>query len=349
MKKQYDVFKICLFISVLFLCWSCSRLMKKVKDPGDGKIIGNNIAIIYSSHYQINLGGLEKLHPFDIHKYAKIYKELAHKNVIKSEHIYVPDIISRENIQRVHSNEFLNSLKKSYNVAVYLEAPIIAKLPVKIVENGVLKPFQYAVGGTLLASRLALQFGIGINIGGGFHHAKPDKGEGFCVFADIPIAVKTLKAEKKVKKILIIDLDVHQGNGTVVCLADDKDVFTFSMHQKDIYPVPKEKSSLDIGLERGTDDTEYHNILHSHLNELFKHSDPDIVYLIAGCDTLAGDELGSLQMTENGIIERDTMVIDACYKRNIPVVMTLGGGYSKNAWKVQFNSICHIIQTFSQK
>ena len=171
---------------------------------------------------------------------------------------------------------------------------------------------------------------------------------GFCIFADMPIAIRVLQAEGKIKHALVIDLDVHQGNGTAVCLADDNTTFTFSMHQGNIYPRPKEKSDLDVELASGTDDKTFLAILAKHLDKIIKVAKPDIVFLQAGCDTLDGDPLASLKMSAKGISKRDMMVIDACVKHKIPVIMTLGGGYSPTAWQVQFKSIRDIINKYGK-
>jgi histone deacetylase 11 len=231
-------------------------------------------------------------------------------------------------------------------VGRYLEAPLLSKMPAFMMDAGILRPFRYATGGTLLAARLALEHGIAINLGGGYHHAKPDQGEGFCVYADMPIAVRTLQAEGLSRRTLIVDLDVHQGNGTAVCLGGDPNVFLFDMHQGDIYPVPKETCTLDVELQRGTDDAEYLRLLGSHLPGVFERSRPDLVFLQSGVDTLAGDPLAHLAMTQDGIVQRDAMVIDECVRRGVPVVMVLGGGYSPGAWSAQFASIRRTIETY---
>ena len=323
-----------------------SQAMRQVCQPRDGKPLNMRVAVVYSQHYQISLAGLECLHPFDIHKYARIYKGLVEDGVFKPEDVYVPEPISESAILRVHTQEFLNSLKSPRTVATFLEAGVVGILPAKMVNRGVLRPFRYATGGTMLAARQALKYGIGINIGGGYHHAKPDRGEGFSIYADIPISIRTLQAEGKIKTALVVDLDVHQGNGTAICLANDSTTFTFSMHQGDIYPIPKETSDLDIELEAETGDETFLRTLSNQLPYLFERARPDIVFLQAGCDTLAGDPLASLKMTEQGIVERDAMVIDMCARQGIPVVMTLGGGYSHNAWHVQYLSIRNIIETY---
>jgi len=303
------------------------------------------VAIVYSRHYQIDLGGLEKLHPFDIHKYRRIYMQLVEDGLVRPEEVYVPEAIPWEMIRLVHSQAFVDGLESPRTVATYLEAPTVGALPSGVVRRGVIEPFRCAAGGTLLAARQAPGCGIAVNLGGGFHHARPEAGEGFCIFADIPIAIRVLQAEGRIRRALVIDLDVHQGNGTAECLAEDPTTFTFSMHQGDIYPIPKARSDLDVELRAGVGDDEFLGLLRRRLADLFAAARPDIVFYVAGCDTLAGDPLASLIMTEQGIVRRDAMVIDACVERSVPVVMTLGGGYSTDAWRAQYASIRRIIET----
>ena len=308
--------------------------------------MNDKVAIVYSKHYQINVGGLEKLHSFDIHKYAKIYLALNTNGLLRPEDVFVPEAVTKEQILLVHTPEFLESLKDSKTVARYLEAPIIAAAPAGLVDAAVLNAFRYATGGTILAGRLALKHGIAINLAGGYHHAKPDAGEGFNIYADMAIAIRALQKEGLIKRALIVDLDVHQGNGSALIFAGDNGVFTFSMHEGDIYPIPKEKSDLDVELDAGTGDREYLRLLAKHLPKVIAAARPDIVFLQAGCDTLAGDPLARLKMSAEGIVRRDAMVIDRCVSEGIPVVMCLGGGYSEQAWLVQYDSIRRTIKKY---
>jgi len=303
-------------------------------------------AIVYSEHYAIALAGLESLHSFDIHKYKKIYERLIADGLLEAGDAFEPGEISREELLRVHTPKYLQRLKSSAAVAEFLEFAPLAALPSKLLDSGVLLPFRYATAGTLLAAREALDCGIAVNLGGGYHHAMPESGEGFCVYADIPVAIAALRAEqgKKLGKVLVIDLDVHQGNGTAVCMAGDANTFTFSMHQGDIYPIPKATSNLDVELPAGTTDEAYLAKLSKHLPGLTQPDDPDLVFYVAGCDTLGSDPLAGLKMTQGGIIRRDAMVVDACVRRRIPVVMVLGGGYSPNAWAAQYASVRRIIE-----
>lgn len=301
--------------------------------------------VVYSPGYLINLGGLEKLHPFDIRKYEKIHNQLLEDGVLTDEQTHKPASISNEDFLLVHSDKYLQSLNSRANIARYLEANTLVFAPVSL-DKAVLEPFRRASGGTVLASRLALEHGLAVNIGGGYHHAKPHTGEGFCVYADVPIAIRKLQAEKLIQTAVVVDVDVHQGNGTAVCLAGDDTTFTFSMHQGDIYPIPKENSDHDVELPAGMGDAAYNDLLQRELAKVLDKANADICFIVGGCDTLAGDPLASLEMTHEGIVQRDQIIVDACVERNIPVVLTLSGGYSEGAWRSQYLSIKNLIEKF---
>lgn len=319
---------------------------RAVKQPRLGRPLGGRVAVVFSERYQIDLPGVQWVHPFDTRKYAKIYLKLSTDGVLRPETVFVPPEATLAEIRRAHTDQYLASLGSPAAVARYLEAKPAKVLPAKIVDTGILRAHRYAAGGTVLAGRLALQYGIAINLGGGFHHAKPHTGEGFCVYNDIAMAIRALQDEGRIARALVVDLDVHQGNGTAECFAGEEPVFTFSMHQGNIYPIPKSKSDLDIELEPGTDDAAFLAILGENLPNVIKRARPDIVFLQAGCDTLSGDPLAGLAMTEDGIVERDAVVVDACFRRGIPIVMTLGGGYTPQAWAVQYASVRNLIETY---
>jgi acetoin utilization deacetylase AcuC-like enzyme len=184
-----------------------------------------------------------------------------------------------------------------------------------------------SVGGTLAAMNHALQYGYGINLAGGTHHAFADRGEGFCVFNDLAIASRKALLERRAKKILIVDLDVHQGNGTAKIFEDEPDVFTLSVHGERNYPFVKEKSDLDIGLPDGTTDEGYLEMLEQHLPKLFASFEPDLVFLQGGVDVLAEDRYGRMKLTKKGVAARDSLVYNLCFENSIPLVYTMGGGY----------------------
>ena len=304
------------------------------------------VPIVYSPKYKINVYGMEKLHPFDIAKYNKIFNGLKKDGLATKENVIVPEEVTREQLLLVHSEKYLESLKTTKNVARYLEAPVLNIIPDKKLDNMLVSRFRKAAGGTIEAARQALKSPkkMAFNLGGGFHHAKPEKGEGFCIIADVPIAIRVLQKEKLIKRALIIDTDIHQGNGTIACLPNDPTTYTFSMHEGAIYPHPKEKGDEDVELGGGITDAQYLEILQEKLDQLFVKSQPDIVFHVAGCDSLKGDPLASGKMTHEGIAKRDAMVLAACKKHNVPYVMALSGGYSKDAWKAQYKSIREILK-----
>lgn len=297
------------------------------------------IPVVYSSKSTISLFGLEKMHPFDIKKYDKIYKGLLEAGFVLEESTFLPESLTESDLLLVHTAQYLENLKDKKLVAAYLEAPVIARIPGIDIKKNVVQPFITSSGGTVSAARLALKGGAAINIGGGYHHAMPDSGEGFCIIADVPIAIRKLQAEGVIKRALVVDTDIHQGNGTIVCLRNDSETYTFSMHELDIYPWPKQEGDLDITVPEGVGDREFNQLFSRFLPRVFIESKPDIVFHVSGCDSLAGDPLANGKMTAEGIATRDLMLYQYCKKHKIPYVMTLAGGYSKNAWKVQMESI----------
>ena len=318
---------------------------RQTKEPRAGRVMNQMVAIVYSQSYHIDLGGFEKLHPHP-QKYGNLYLALQTDGFVRPQDIFVPPEATGEQILLVHSEAFLESLKTSKNIARYLEVPALAAVPHACLEGGLLKSFRRQVGGTIHAARLALKHGIGVNLGGGWHHAKRDAGEGFCIYNDLAIAIRVLKKEGHIRRAMVIDLDVHQGNGTAEIFDGDETAYTFSIHQGNIYPVPKSTSDWDIELQGGTDDETYLASLSNALPKLFAAAKPDIVFLQGGADVLAGDPLASFQMTPAGLVKRDAMVIDACVKRGVPIVTTLGGGYQQDSWKAQYASLKRTLKKY---
>jgi histone deacetylase 11 len=337
---------LCVLATHLLMSCIAPQSFRAAKTPRDGRAMNDRVAVVYSANYQIDLGGGERLHPFDIHKYAKIYLQLNLDGLLRPDDVFVPEEISTADLLRVHTPEYLDSLRSSTAVGRHLEAPFVAVLPAPVLDYGLLRPFRYATGGTVLAARLALARGIAVNLGGGYHHAKPASGGGFCLYADMPVAIRTLQAEGLIRRALVVDLDVHQGNGTAVCFAGDPSVFTFDMHQGNIYPFPKEQCSLDVELPAGMNDERYLKTLRDRLPAVLAEARPDIVFLQGGVDVLLGDPLAALAMSQEGVVARDATVIDACVQRKIPIVMVLGGGYCPEAWAAQYASIRRTILTY---
>jgi histone deacetylase 11 len=323
------------------------RSFKQVETSRTGRPLNQRVCVVYSSRYQIKLGGFERLHPFDINKYAKIYQQLQTDGYLRPEDVYVPEKIERRNLLTVHTEEYLHELAHDREaLSEYLEFGPALLIAPRFVDRTVTQAFQYATGGTLLAARLALDHGIGVNIGGGYHHAGPESGGGFCIYADMPIAIRCLQRDGLIEQALVVDVDAHQGDGTADAFDGYDSVFTFSMHQYGIYPYDSGDSDLDIGLDAGFGDGRFLEILESNLPSVIDRSDPDIIFLQAGVDTLKDDPLSDLAMTEEGVIRRDSYVIDQAVSRGIPIVICLGGGYSKHAWRAQYRSIKTIIDRY---
>jgi acetoin utilization deacetylase AcuC-like enzyme len=187
-----------------------------------------------------------------------------------------------------------------------------------------------SVGATIAAANVALEDGVAANLAGGTHHSFADRGEGFCVFNDVAVATRVLQRDSHARRIAIVDLDVHQGNGTASIFAGDDSVFTFSMHGEKNFPFKKEISDLDVALADGTGDDEYLSLLRGHLDAVLNRHQPDFVFYLAGADPYEGDRLGRLKMTIDGLRERDEIVLGACGKAGLPVAVTMSGGYAND-------------------
>ena len=270
---------------------------------------------------------------FPIRKFGALAKHLLENNVVKKFHI--PKECSFETLKTSHSIEYINHIK---NKTLDLKAQKKIGFPIN---DSVVKRSFVATGGTVLASKLALDSKLACNTAGGSHHATFDFGAGYCVFNDVAVAANYLKNKGYAKKILIIDLDVHQGNGNSEIFKNDKDVITFSMHCASNYPAKKSKSDIDIELKDHMEDEEYLNILHKNLKVLNKDR-YDFIFYVAGVDVHFEDRLGKLKISDDGINKRDQIVIENFYSRNIPLCGVLGGGYNKSFEKlIELHSMLH--------
>ncbi len=305
--------------------------------------------IIYSDKYDISLGGLEKLHPFDAAKYGKVYKYLLKNTKLKKSHFLIPKIIKERDLLKIHSKKYLNSLKSSSNISKIAEIGILSYLPLTFLKNNILLPMKYATGGTVLGAKKALQEGWSINLSGGYHHAKSTSGSGFCFFADIPLAVVNILEKHKDYKILIVDLDAHQGNGLEASLKDYKNSYILDMYNKDIYPKDdKEKKYIDYHypLNSYVGDEEYINLLKIGLEKALLEVKPDLIIYNAGTDIYEKDPLGNLFISKKGIKKRDEIVFEKALKRKIPILMVLSGGYTKESYQIIGESIKNILEKF---
>jgi acetoin utilization deacetylase AcuC-like enzyme len=262
-------------------------------------------------------------HPFPMSKYPLLKAQLLSEGIIAPQDLIQPEPLDQQTLCVVHTPEYLAKLQSSG-----LSAQETRRLGMPWSDELWLRS-KVAAAGTLLAARTALQEGMAANLAGGTHHAFADHGEGFCVINDVAIAVCQLRNEGLIDRAAIIDLDVHQGNGTAAILESVEDVFTFSMHGDRNYPLAKMRSNLDVPLDNGVGDQEYLDALDRHLPTVMDHSAAEIAFYVAGVDVAAGDRYGKLALSDEGIRQRDRMVIAAARQRGIPLVIVLAGGYAQ--------------------
>ena len=270
---------------------------------------------------------------FPIKKFGALAEYLLKEGVVKK--FYIPEECSIETMKTSHSFEYINHIK---NKTLDIKAQKKIGFPIN---DSVVRRSFVATGGTVLTSKLALDSKLACNTAGGSHHATFDYGAGYCVFNDVAVAANYLKNRDYAKKILIVDLDVHQGNGNSEIFKNDKNVLTFSMHCASNYPAKKSISDIDIELEDHMEDEEYLNILYKNLKDLNKNK-YDFVFYIAGVDVHHEDRLGKLKISDDGINKRDKIVIENFYSKNIPLCGVLGGGYNKSFEKlIELHSMLH--------
>jgi len=276
--------------------------------------------LVYSDNYDLHFGE----HVFPTRKYKLIHRRLQEIGVARAGDFLAPSPITRDQLLLVHSAEWVNKLESgtlTYHEVVKLEVPYSRQM---------VDAVMLQCGGTLLASRRALEGqNVCINIGGGFHHAFAGHGEGFCALNDIAVAVRVLQAERRIERAMVIDLDVHQGNGTASIFSGDGNVFTLSLHQFDNYPFEKPPSTLDVHLADHTGDAEYLEKLHETLIPAVEEHKPELAIYVAGTDPYLEDQLGGLALTKAGMKRRDRFVFETCRGANVPVAAVLAGGYAR--------------------
>jgi acetoin utilization deacetylase AcuC-like enzyme len=261
-------------------------------------------------------------HRFPMLKYELIPEQLIYEGTCRSDNFFCPGLLDERWILGVHTAGYWENLK-----TLKVSPKMIRRIGFPLSEALVRREITIARG-TMECCHFAMTDGISLNVAGGTHHAYPDKGEGFCLLNDVGIGAHYLLVTGKARRILLIDLDVHQGNGSAVMFQNEPRVFTFSMHGRDNYPLHKEVSDLDIPLETGTSDEEYLNLLYKTLPTLFAKHQPDFAFFVAGVDILATDKLGHLAVSRNGCRNRDQFVFETCQRAGVPLVVAMGGGYS---------------------
>ena len=261
-------------------------------------------------------------HAFPMRKFVCLRDILLREGLVRAEDIVAPAEAPWELLRRAHSEDYLSKLRDGT-----LDAGEVRRLGLPW-SPALVRRSRRATMGTLMAARAALADGISANLAGGTHHACHDHGEGYCVINDVVVAIRALAAEGMAQRALVVDLDVHHGNGNAELLAGDAGAFTFSMHGERNYPLRKPPSDLDVGLADGTGDEAYLEALRSHLPVAFARSRPDIVFYLAGVDVVAGDRFGRLALTRAGLAARDRYVLEQVRAHGVPVVLVLAGGYA---------------------
>lgn len=280
-----------------------------------------SLPIVYHPNY---VTPLPDGHRFPMPKFKRIYELLLADEIATPENTFTPDIPSLNTLQLIHTPDYVNA---------YLTGTLDDKAQRRIGlpwSKGLVTRTCTAVGGTILTAKLALEYGIACNTAGGTHHAFPSYGSGFCIFNDLAIAARTLQQQGEIEQVLILDLDVHQGDGTAWIFQQDPSVFTFSMHCEANFPHRKQKSDLDVPLPIGLDDEGYLQVLAHYLPDLLAQVKPDLVLYDAGVDIHAQDRLGKLALSNEGIYRREMAVLGTCVAKGYPVACVIGGGYASD-------------------
>ena len=296
--------------------------------------------LIYSDAYDLSLGA----HVFPSQKYRLIAQALQAESIAAPTDFVAPQPASDEDVLLVHSRAWVRKLRTGH-----LSPTERARLEIPFSEP-TRDAFWLSAGGSIEAGRRALADGFAQSLGGGFHHAFPDHGEGFCMIHDVAIAIRRLQADRAIATALVVDTDVHQGNGTAAIFRGDRSVFTLSIHQENNYPYPKPPSTIDIGLPDGTGDEDYLALLEEHLVQALRDFRPDILFYVGGADPYREDQLGGLALTIDGLQRRDALVFEEARRRGVPIASTLAGGYAvrvEDTVRIHINTILAARACFS--
>jgi histone deacetylase 11 len=307
------------------------------------------VPLVYSPRYNITAFGLERLHPFDGAKYRRIHDWLIRQGLHKPGDFRAPRICSQADLLRLHRPEYLHSLQDRRVLARILEVPIVARLPRCLIAWRVLRPMRWATGGTLLACRLALEKGLAVNLGGGYHHASGSRGGGFCVFADAPLALLTLHQEDRIKSALVVDTDAHQGDGTADALRPWPWAHILDFYEEDLFPGLKVQEDRRVPLPSGLAGAEYLDTLRDQVPAALDQFRPDFVLYNAGSDVLRTDPLARLLLTPDELVERDLYVVTEVRSRGVPLAMVLSGGYGPDSWMAHARSLEAILARFDKE
>lgn len=325
--------------------------IKKTKkvNYNDSVTYQGKLKFVYSPQYNISILGMENFHPFDTKKYGKVYQYLIKAHHIPKDSFFIPKKVTEETLETVHTSTYLQSLRKSATIAHVAEMPILKSLPNGVLQKGILDPMRYATQGTIDGCKLALKHKTVINLSGGYHHAKKGNGEGFCFFADINLGIEELRKTNPDIKVMIVDLDAHQGNGHEEIVQNDSLVYIFDMYNGSIYPhddAVKHAIDKDIPLASQTNDEKYLALLKSNFKQAISKFKPDFIIYNAGTDIYENDPLGDLKISTEGIIQRDAFMFGQALAHDIPLLMVLSGGYTKESATIISKSITNLLTTF---
>ena len=297
--------------------------------------------VVYHPRYDLDLG----THVFPSQKFKMVHDALLEEGLAEPGDFLMPEPAADEDVLRVHTPAYVQKLQTD---SLTLSERMKLEIPVS---EATVQAFWLAAGGSILAGGQALQDGFAANLSGGFHHAYPGHGEGFCMLHDVAIAIRALQARGAIRTAMTVDTDVHHGNGTAAIFANDASVYTLSIHQENNYPMPKPPSDQDIGLEDGTRDAEYLDALDEGLIHSLKTMTPDLIFYVGGADPYREDQLGGLALTLDGLQKRDRLVFEHARRRGIPVASTMAGGYARrvaDTVRIHVNTIAAARDVMSQ-
>lgn len=305
---------------------------------------GPSPVFVYSERYLFLLPpGEENIHSFDGAKYQRTLELLAQRGLSLDGRLEEPAEVTREQLELVHDASYLDSLTNPEVIAGIMEVRALAVSPIEVLEEQALVPMRLATGGTIQAASAALESGAAVNLSGGYHHAKRASGEGFCVYSDLGVAVEVVRARHGVERVMLIDLDVHQGNGVETIFKGDDGVEVFDIYNEDIYPWRDPDAEGGIRwnhpVSSGTGGEEYLGLLRTHLPGALEEFRPDLLLYNAGTDVFTGDPLGELELSEADVLERDRFVWDEALRREIPIAMVPSGGYTDDSHRLLANAL----------
>jgi len=317
------------------------------------------MSIVYSPHYNMGLPGLNRVHPFDLRKFARAW-ELLREEVgpsLAASHIEVDRPVTEEELLAVHTPTHMARLRDPHEIAKAFEVQAAALIPYEMLNRGFLEPMRWAVRGSVLAARQAMLHGVAINLGGGFHHAKPDRAEGFCLYSDIALMVAQLRESGHLAeedRVVYVDLDAHQGNGVCHQFLHDTRLFSFDLYNQDIYPasdrIAVDRIDCPVPVAIGCTGQDYLEKLTKQLpgflDSVTRSGKAKLAIYTAGTDVFSGDDLGLMMLSADQVLERDLFVFEQLRNRNVPTVMLLGGGYTEESHRLIATSARAILQRF---